>query len=121
MALTIDEKKEILALYGKGYSQRKIVDKLGYSERTVGNVIRRAAEEIMRLKSQGMSAEQIATRMDYTIAFVEIAIKNYGDKVIGKEEVKESDRILPEARCPLSIWPTCAARQTRYYLRLLEE
>jgi len=86
MALTFDEKKEILELYGRGYSQGKIRDRTGHSPTTIRKVIDEAAEEVVKLKAGGFEPEQIALQLDYPLAFIDIALKKHERKQ--KEEVK---------------------------------
>ena len=50
MELTDDEKKEILALYGRGYSHRRIANKTEHSETTIRNVINEAWREVVKLE-----------------------------------------------------------------------
>ena len=86
MALTFDEKKEILELYGREYSQGKIGDKTGHSPTTIRKVINEAAEEVFKLKAEGLEPGQIGLQLDYPLAFIDIALKKHEEKQ--KEEVK---------------------------------
>lgn len=70
MALTPDEKRGILELCGKGYSYRKIYEKTKHSETTITKVIREAEGQVVRLRVEGLGAEQIASQLEYPLAFV---------------------------------------------------
>ncbi len=65
MALTHDEIREILELYGKGYSGRKIANKTQHSEVTIYKLIRLAKKRALNLRGEGMKADQIANQLDY--------------------------------------------------------
>ena len=70
MALTDDEKKEILRLRGSQYSHGKIADKTSHSETTIRKVINGAKGRVIRLRAEGLQAQQIASQLDYPLAFV---------------------------------------------------
>lgn len=58
MALTNDEINEILELYGRGYSGRKIAGQTGHSEVTIYKVVRLAKERVTDLITEGMDTDQ---------------------------------------------------------------
>ncbi len=91
MALTDDEKKEILEPYGRGYSHRRIADRTGHSETTIRNVINEACREVVKLKDDGLQVEQIASQLDYSLAFVSRILRKYEEK-----EVKQEEKIKAE-------------------------
>lgn len=70
MALTQDDKSEILKLVASGYSRRKIADKRGHSETTIRDVIRKAEAQILNLRAEGLDDERIATELACPISFV---------------------------------------------------
>ncbi len=101
MALTFDEKKEILELYGRGYSQGKIADRTGHSPTTIRNVINEAAEEVVKLKAEGLEREQIAVQLDYPLAFIDIALKKHGEKQEGEVKAEiEAEGTAEEIESP---------------------
>ena len=80
MALTDDEKIEILELYGRGYSHRRIADKTNHSETTIRNVIKEAWRAVIKLKDDGLHVERIASQLDYSLAFVSRILRKYEEK-----------------------------------------
>ena len=80
MALTKDEIREILELYGNGYSGRKIADKTEHSEVTIYKLIRLAKKRVINLQEEGLEAEQIASRLECPLACVRSALENYEEK-----------------------------------------
>lgn len=90
MALTNDDKNEILEQYGKGYSHRKIADKTGHSETTIRKEIKIARQRVGPLFAQSLAARQIAKQTAYPIEFIS-RLKEMGT---GEPDVKEM--IQPE-------------------------
>lgn len=95
MALTNDDKREILELYGRGYSGRKIATKTGHSEVTVYKVIRLAKERIINVIEKGWRADQISSQLDYPESFVNrvIAESNVEHKEEEKDELEAEDTL----------------------------
>ena len=83
MALTHDEIREILELYGKGYSGRKIANKTQHSEVTIYKLIRLAKKRALNLRGEGMKADQIANQLDYPESFV--------NRVIEESDVEQEE------------------------------
>lgn len=77
MALTHDEKKEILEWRGKQYSLVKTADKTGHSETTVRKVIREAETQVSRLRAKGLGAKEIASDLDIPFPFVSNTIDKW--------------------------------------------
>lgn len=88
MALTHDEIIEILGLYARGYSGRKIAAMKGYSEVTIYGHVRLAKKRVFQLKETSMEAEQIAVRLDYPLTFVTLVLEEYEGK---QREVPEAE------------------------------
>lgn len=89
MALTEEDKNEILELAGKGYSYRKITGKTGHGEKTVGKVVKKARREVIDLVAQDFDAEKIAKQLGFPLNFVNSAIEKWKSKQT-KEERTES-------------------------------
>ncbi len=70
MTLTADEIKEILELYGRGNSYQKIAHIKRYGTATIKKYVRLAREEVLKLKAEGLEAEQISGQLYYPISFV---------------------------------------------------
>ena len=68
MALPFGDKKQILALKGQNYSDRKIASKTGHSETTIRKVIGEARGKILGLNDIGV--DKIAEQLDYPLEFV---------------------------------------------------
>ena len=75
MALTNDGINEILELYVRGHSGRKIADKTEHSPVTIYYHIRQAKERVTSLIVQGMGTDQILSQLDYPVSFVNRVIK----------------------------------------------
>ena len=73
MALTFDDKKQILALKSQNYSDRKIASKTGHSETTIRKVIEETRRKIADLHDIG--AEKIAERLGYPLEFVKLIME----------------------------------------------
>ena len=86
MALTNDEITEILELYGRGYSGRKIANKTLHSEVTVFKVIRIASEAVVQLLEKRKDVDEIASQLGYPLAFVNLEFKKHEEK---QREVSE--------------------------------
>ena len=71
MALTNDEINEILELYGRSYSGRKIAEKTEHSDVTVYSYIHQAKERVSNLIIEGMDAGQIVSQLNYPHVFVD--------------------------------------------------
>jgi len=90
MALTFDDKKQILALKSQNYSDRKIAIKTGHSETTVRKVIKEAQGKIAALHDMG--AEKIAERLGYPLEFVKLAMEK--EKQLGTIKREEKSDVL---------------------------
>ena len=88
MALSKDDKKEILELRGRLYSHRKIADRTEHSETTVRMVINEAMCKVIALVSDHLALDKIAERLGYPLTFVET--------VVAKLQTKSKKE--PEAR-----------------------
>jgi len=77
MALSKDEKKEILELRGRLYSHRKIADRTSRSENTVRKVIKEASEQVIVLASKDLAADKIAERLDFPLTFVDEVVAEW--------------------------------------------
>ncbi len=86
MALTNDEINEILELYGRGYSGRKIAEKTGHSDVTVYSYIHQAKEQVTKLIKDGMDTDQILSQLDYPVSFVNRVIRETGSNQITNEK-----------------------------------
>ena len=86
MALTSNDKKQIVALKGQNYSDRKIASKTGHSETTIRKVIEEARGKIVGLNDIG--ADKIAEQLDYPLEFVKLTM----------EKEKQLNTIEPEAK-----------------------
>lgn len=102
MALTDDEKKEILELYGRGYSHRRIADRTDHSETTIRNVINEACREVVKLKDDGLQVEQIASQLDYPLALVSRILRKYEEKQGEKIEAEVEAEVEPEVEVEVS-------------------
>jgi len=87
MALTHDEENEILELYARGYSGRKIAGKSDHSEVTVYKIIRLARERVANLIEEGRNVDQITGQLDYPDLFVNHVIRE--SEMIRKEDEKD--------------------------------
>lgn len=74
MALSKDDKEEIIELRGRGYSYRKIADRTGHSDTTVRAVVNEATEQVVALFSDNLELDKIAERLGYPLAFVEMVV-----------------------------------------------
>ncbi len=74
MALSKDDKKEILELRGRLYSHRKIADRTEHSETTVRMVINEAMCKVIALVSDHLALDKIAERLGYPLTFVETVV-----------------------------------------------
>lgn len=92
MALTSKDKKQILALRGEGYSDRKIASKTSHSETTIRKVIEEARGKIAGL--HGIGAEKIAEQLDYPLDFVQLTIEK--DKQLNTIEPEAKSNILTD-------------------------
>lgn len=86
MALTFSDKKDILALKGQNYSDRKIASKTGHSETTIHKVIEEARGKIVGLND--IAADKIAEQLGYPLEFVQLTM----------EKDKQLNAIKPEAK-----------------------
>lgn len=106
MALTSNDKKEILALKGQNYSDRKIASKTGHSETTIRKVMKEARGKIAGLHDIG--AEKIAERLGYPLEFVQLTM----------EKEKQVDRIEPEEKSDvLATWKDFKEQQQLKYAK----
>ena len=86
MALTNDGINEILELYVRGHSGRKIADKTEHSPVTIYYHIRQAKERVTSLIVQGMGTDQILSQLDYPVSFVNRVIKETDSNSITNEK-----------------------------------
>jgi hypothetical protein len=106
MALTFDDKKQILGLKGQNYSDRKIASKTGHSETTVRKVIDEAREKILSLGNTG--ADKIAEQLSYPLEFVKLMI----------EREKKLDAVKPEGKSDvLATWNDFKEQQQLKYAK----
>jgi len=101
MALTNDEIREILELYSKRYSGRKIANKILRSEVTIYKLIRLAKERVTNLIDEGKEADQTANQLDYPESFVNRVIEESDAEQ--KEEEKgalETEETIEEIELP---------------------
>ena len=106
MSLTDDEKKEVLEPCGRGYSHRRIADRTGHSETTIRNVINEACTEVVKLKDEDLQAEQIASQLDYPLAFVSRILRKYEEKEEKKKEKIKAEieaEVEPEVEAEANI------------------
>ncbi|GAG29605.1 unnamed protein product, partial [marine sediment metagenome] len=75
MALTNDEINEILELYGRGYSGRKIADKTEHSPITIYYHIRQAKKSVTGLIDKSMNVDKILSQLDYPNLFVNRVVR----------------------------------------------
>lgn len=110
--LTDDEKKEILELYGRGYSHRKISDRTGHSETTIRNVIDKARREVAKLKDNGLQVEQIASQLDYPLAFVSRILRKHEEKQGEESKAEVEAEVEPAVEVEVNEAPKISAIKT---------
>ena len=102
MALTNDEINEILELYGRNYSGRKIAEKTEHSDVTVYSYIHQAKERVSNLIIEGMDADQIVSQLNYPYVFVdrimrESSANHKEDEKDAFESEEAAEEIVPTA------------------------
>lgn len=110
MALSEDDKKEILELRGRSYSHRKIADRTSHSETTVRTVINEATAKVIALVSEHLALDKIAERLDYPLTFVE--------KVVAELQTKSKKE--PEAVTSSQLEETAIGREFEELKRRLD-
>lgn len=93
MALTDDEKKSILELKGRSFSERKIADRSKHAEASIRKVIRQAAERVIELEGQGLKSDRIAKQLEYPHRFV--------SWVLAKRQAKAGRELKPEVNADI--------------------
>lgn len=88
MALTSNDKRQILALKGEGYSDRKIASKTGHSETTIRKVIKEVRGKIAGLHDIG--ADKSAEQLGYPLDFVQLTMEKDKQLNTMKPEVKSN-------------------------------
>ena len=104
MALTNDEINEILELYGRGYSGRKIAGKTIHSEVTVYYHIRRAKKRVTDLIAESIDADQIVSQLDYPVSFVNHVIRETDlTQITDVKDIAEIENTEEEIESPLEV------------------
>jgi hypothetical protein len=93
MALSKDDKEEIIELRGRGYSYRKIADRTGHCENTARAVVNEATEQVVALFSDNLELDKIAERLGYSLAFVEMVVAELQTKSKKEPEAATSGQL----------------------------
>lgn len=100
--LTSDDIKQILELYAKEYSNRKIWEKTGFRDNTIRKYISKFIEKVFLLKEEGLDEEQIASRLDCPVEGVYRALKKYEKNQREEIEANIEAEIVPELEIEVS-------------------
>lgn len=101
MALTNDDKRQIWGLYGQGYSYRKIWEKTDFRELTVRKYVNELSKQVFILREEGLEAEQIAGRLECSLAAVNRALKKYEEYQKGEtKRGLETEKVVKENEPP---------------------
>lgn len=96
MALTNNEINEILELYGRSYSGRKIADKTEHSPVTIYYHIHQARERVINLITEGMDTAQILSQLGYPDLFVNRVIRETDSNRLTNEKDESKVEELAE-------------------------